>query len=156
MRKQSLEEAVKLAESKGSRPLARAAYAMVGLPMGGWPDTRQARLSVREDLPVQSLRSYSTGEFVAAVYYVDQLDRYRSVFDVLSAAETEYSATVSASMLMALPVDGRRVLSDDHCRLRSAIDAFRRCALSDPQRSDQAAQLARLVAECTHTRELWT
>jgi hypothetical protein len=58
--------------------MARAACALDGCPVGGWGETAQAMRQIAEYLPSRSERTYSVAEFVAAAYYVDHADRYRS------------------------------------------------------------------------------
>ena len=57
-------------EPNGVRTLNR----LVGLPSGGWPETREAKLEVRDALPL--LRSFSAAELIAAVMMLDHADRY--------------------------------------------------------------------------------
>lgn len=53
----------------------RALNGLVGLPFGGWPETQQAELEVREALP--RLRSFSAAKLIAAEMMVDDAGRYR-------------------------------------------------------------------------------
>ena len=57
-------------EPNGVRTLNR----LVGLPSGGWPETREAKLEVREALPLS--RSFSAAELIAATMTLDHADRY--------------------------------------------------------------------------------
>jgi hypothetical protein len=84
MIKQSLKQAIYLATSGKSRDLSRASRALDGKPVGGWPETRQARMQLRDDLPLQSQRAYTVDEFISALYTVDSSDRYRSTVEVAS------------------------------------------------------------------------
>lgn len=84
MSKQTLKQAIYLATSGESRPMQSAARALDGKPVGGWPDTQQARREVRNALPVPGARSYTVDQFVSALYTVDSLDRYRSTVEVAS------------------------------------------------------------------------
>jgi hypothetical protein len=78
---QSLAEAVELVRAGASRSLCRAAGYLVGCPVGGWPETVQARRQLRDELPLRCLRSYTLDDFIKKVYVVDQSDRYRSIAD---------------------------------------------------------------------------
>jgi len=75
--RQTLKQAVKLTNRPGT-DMARAACALDGCPVGGWPETNQAMQRIREYLPGRIDRNYSLGSFIEAVYYVDSLDRYRT------------------------------------------------------------------------------
>lgn len=68
---QTLEQALFLARSEKSRDLVRAANALLNLPEGGWPDTRQAIESILAALPVRSERTYTLAEWIAAAYRVE-------------------------------------------------------------------------------------
>jgi len=57
-------------EPNGVRTLNR----LVGLPSGGWPETRQAKLEIAEALP--RARSFSAAELIAATMKLDHADRY--------------------------------------------------------------------------------
>jgi hypothetical protein len=76
--RQTLAQAVMLARFGQSKDLARAASALDGCPVGGWPETQQARRAILDDLPVRSLRAYTLDEWISAVYTVDYADRYRT------------------------------------------------------------------------------
>lgn len=78
MTKQTLKQAIHLATTGESRDLRRAALALDGKPVGGWPETQQARREVRELLPLESLRGYTVLDFIEAAYKLDSADRYRS------------------------------------------------------------------------------
>lgn len=80
MSKQTLKQAIHLAQSGKSRELRSAALELDGKPQGGWPETEQARRAVREALPLRSQRDYTLGEFIEAVYEIDSSDRYRAKF----------------------------------------------------------------------------
>lgn len=80
-RRQSLACAIRRARSGESRDLARAARALDGCPVGGWPETEQAKRAILNDLPLRSCRSYTVDQWIAAVYRVDSADRYRSTLD---------------------------------------------------------------------------
>jgi len=88
MAKQTLKQAVLLASTGKSRSLARASRALVGKPEGGWGETQQARSDILAELPHRSERTYTLGEFIEAVYYVETYDDprlgagiFRSRFD---------------------------------------------------------------------------
>lgn len=74
---QTLKQAIHLARSGKSRDLARAAYYLHGLPVGGWGETSQAMVRIREELPLRADRDYTVGDFVSAAYEV-RGDRYYS------------------------------------------------------------------------------
>lgn len=57
-------------EPNGVRTLNR----LVGLPWGGWPETKQAELEVLEALPRS--RNFSAAELIAATMTLDHADRY--------------------------------------------------------------------------------
>ena len=78
MKKQTLVQAVHLALSRKSRPLARAAHALDGVWQGADGETQQQERAVADDLPRRSERLYSMGQWVDAVYLVDDADRYRT------------------------------------------------------------------------------
>jgi hypothetical protein len=48
-----------------------------GCPVGGWPETRQARSRLGEALPLRSERLYTVGDLVSFAMTVDYADRYR-------------------------------------------------------------------------------
>ena len=77
MKKQSLKQALYLIETGESESLSRAACYLDGCPVGGWGETTQARRQIVDELPHRELRSYTVSEFIAAVYTVDDTDRYR-------------------------------------------------------------------------------
>jgi hypothetical protein len=78
MKKQTLDQAVLLARSGKSKDLQRAAMYLSGCPTGGDPATVEAWQQMRDELPRPNEREYSEGEFVAAVYTIDNARRYRS------------------------------------------------------------------------------
>ena len=78
MAKQTLEQAVHLAKTGKSKSLVIAAKSLLGCPVGGWGQTAQARLQVREELPLRSQRDYTLDEFIAAAYTTNSTDRYVS------------------------------------------------------------------------------
>lgn len=57
-------------EPNGVRTLNR----LVGLPSGGWPETREAKLEIADALP--RARSFSAAELIAATMKLDYADRY--------------------------------------------------------------------------------
>jgi len=67
---------------------------------------------------------------------------------LLAEASREYALTVTAASSRKMPVDGRRVLSTEHCSLKCAMDSYRRTL-------DYTA-LRAAINECTRTRGLWT
>jgi hypothetical protein len=76
MKKQTLIQATHLALIGKSRALQSAAHALLGKPAGGWAETRQALLELRDELPMRHSRSYTVNHFVDAVYTLDASDRY--------------------------------------------------------------------------------
>jgi hypothetical protein len=75
---QTLSQAVYLASTNQSRSLVLAANALIGCPVGGWPETVQARQRILDELPLRSQRAYTIEQWVDAVYRVDHTDHYRS------------------------------------------------------------------------------
>lgn len=75
---QTLKQAVHLISTGKSRELSRAAAALLGQPVGGWPETQQAREHLLNELPIRQYRDYTIDQFVAAVYTVDATDHYRA------------------------------------------------------------------------------
>lgn len=67
--------------------------------------------------------------------------------DALANARTEYSRTMDAAARHPA-ADGRRVLSESHCLLASAIQAF--------ERNLGFENLEKATAECKRVREMWT
>ena len=66
---------------------------------------------------------------------------------LIAVAQREYAATVSAAMAHTAP-DARRVLTSEHCALKSAIDAYRR--------DGDSSNLEAVVLECARVRRMWT
>jgi hypothetical protein len=64
------------------------------------------------------------------------------------AAALEYRKTVSASIDPAKPADTRRILTDAHLKLQSAIQSYRRTYDDDALRA--------AMVECRKWREVWT
>ena len=77
-KRQTLDQALELARSGKSRDLEHAASILSGKPVGGWPETTQARAELVDHLPFRSDRAYTVEEFVAAAYEIDRLDYYRA------------------------------------------------------------------------------
>ena len=68
--KQTLRSALHLIRSGKSSTLVRAANCLDGLPIGGWPETEQARRRLIEDLPGTWDRDYAASDLIAALYDV--------------------------------------------------------------------------------------
>lgn len=77
---QTLDQALHLGTSGKSVPLSRAMACLIGLPLGGWPETKQARRNILDALPARGCREYNLGQFIEAAYTTDHADRYRSRF----------------------------------------------------------------------------
>jgi hypothetical protein len=75
MRKQTLKQAV--AAVRAGKIVLRCG--LDGCPVGGWPETEQAKLRLAEELPRRSERSYSVDDLISALYVVDFAGRYRYV-----------------------------------------------------------------------------
>lgn len=78
--KQTLKQAMYLAETGKSRGLRRAALALDGLPDGGWPETQQAYGYIREELPFRHDRAYTLDEFIEAAYELIEHHNAASVY----------------------------------------------------------------------------
>jgi hypothetical protein len=76
--KKALKSAIEsLAAGTASRQIRIAAYALEGLPCGGWPQTQQAMRTIADNLP----SNVDVDEFVFAAYAVnDASGRYTSRF----------------------------------------------------------------------------
>lgn len=74
-RKVSLTQYLRRITAVREPEVIRALNGLVGLPFGGWPETKQAELAIREVLPRP--RSFSTAELIAAEMMVDDAGRYR-------------------------------------------------------------------------------
>lgn len=48
-----------------------------GCPEGGWAETRQAIMRLRDEIPRPDCRDYTIWQLIAALYDVDSADRYR-------------------------------------------------------------------------------
>ena len=68
--KQTLKQALQLAQSGKDRDLQAAAQILHGLPVGGWPETQERIRQLRELLPGHWARDYTTSQFIDAAYRV--------------------------------------------------------------------------------------
>ncbi len=78
MTKQTLNQAVFLARSGKSHDLYTASRVLIHVPVGGWPETRQAFTRLAEMLPDREARAYTIEEFVAEMYVVRGADAHCS------------------------------------------------------------------------------
>lgn len=65
-----------LTNGTAPKPVRIAAYALEGLPVGGWPETAQAKRMIENELP----SDVDADDFIAAAYTVTNADRYTSKF----------------------------------------------------------------------------
>lgn len=66
----------RLSDGTASKSIRIAAYALNGLPVGGWPETQQAMRLIENELP----RGIDCDDFVDAVYIITSSGRYESKF----------------------------------------------------------------------------
>lgn len=81
-RRQSLRSAVAAVRRGGA--VSRAVNGLVGCPLGGWPETAQARAAVVEALPLRADRSYTADELVTACLRESHAGRYQWRVEVAS------------------------------------------------------------------------
>jgi hypothetical protein len=75
MAKQSLTQALALFRSgKGLQGITRCGLA--GCPVGGWPETEQAKRRIADELPPRAMRSYTVDDVVGELYSVNHANRY--------------------------------------------------------------------------------
>ena len=73
--RQSLRTAIRAASRPG--PLRQALCGLEGCPVGGWPETAQARGRVTDELCHRSERSFTTADLIEAVMHEDSAGRWR-------------------------------------------------------------------------------
>ena len=64
-----------IAQAKTTPSIRRALAAFIGLPLGSWPETQQAKRALIDALPRPGERAYSWEELVDAALVVER-DRY--------------------------------------------------------------------------------
>lgn len=74
-RRQSIKQALRSTE------IVRALSGLVGCPVGGWAETKQAMARIDDAIPIRSLRSYTASSLVEAAMRVDSAQRYQWIDD---------------------------------------------------------------------------
>lgn len=70
MKRETLKQRLAIIRREGIR------CGLDGCPVGGWPETRQAMLRLADELPRRDERDYDIRQLVAALYWVNDADRY--------------------------------------------------------------------------------
>lgn len=78
--KQTLSQALFLAETRQDPDLARAARCLDGLPIGDWPDTARALRQIAGSLPLKQEREYTVKDFIRGAYLFGETGPYRTRF----------------------------------------------------------------------------
>jgi hypothetical protein len=69
-------QTLKQAIAKANRGEIRGIGSLDGCPVGGWPETEQAKRQILDSLPSKSDRKYALQELIDALYTVSN-DRYQ-------------------------------------------------------------------------------